>query len=203
MKMEEELRLRASQGDLEAQYDLAFYYYKKGDYQNTVAWFERIIVNPNHPFYRKSVNFLAELCEYGNYPNISEEENIDKAVLLYSRVCCYPENNFFARFHLSLIYCENRYLKYSPYDGKQMLEYVIDELIEDDGNDEYFKPVECLRIAYIYLRKDIIEDIRKAKEYLEKAIRRCREVEERQFMEEEAVRAWRTYEERGYGQLKI
>jgi len=175
-KMEEEvLKQRALQGDPEAEYELAFYYYQRGDYPNTVRWFGKIIANQSHPYYREAVCNLAEIYEYVKCPGISEEESIDRAVRMYSSM-----NSFFAKFHLSLIYCEDKYGKYNPVEVKKMLETGIKKLISDDGNDEYLKQIECFRIGIIYYKGKINvnkratdEELQKSMEYLNKTIARC------------------------------
>ena len=165
--MEEEvLKSRVKQGDPEAEYDLAFFYYQRGKYQETVKCFEEIICKPNHPRYRQSVNNLAEICEYDKYPGRSEEKNLDEAVRLFNIAIA----SWFAKFHLSLIYSENKYDKYNPIEGKKMLDDALTKLVHDDGNDNYLRQIECLRIGKIYRN---VNDIRRAKDYLQKAMDRC------------------------------
>jgi len=61
----EELKRRAMQGDEESQYQLAFEYWDQGDYPNVVACFEKIVANPRHSRYGKSVSSLAQIHEGG------------------------------------------------------------------------------------------------------------------------------------------
>ena len=78
------------------------------------------------------------------------------------------------------MYCEGEGAKHKPVEGKRLIERSIQELIDDSGNDDYFKQIECYRIGIVYFlgstnadKRPTKADLQKAMEYLSKCAARC------------------------------
>jgi len=153
---ESELQRIANQGDLEAEYELAYRYMTSGDFNNALIWYKRIANNPNHPRHRYGVTGAAEI--------LAATGNKQEAMSLLETVTDNP-NAIVAKLALGMLYSEAGRID----EGIDLINYSIDKIIEIEGNDSYLKQIECYKIAIAY---EGAQYFTKAITFYEKAIDR-------------------------------
>ncbi|MDR2590325.1 MAG: hypothetical protein LBC71_05005 [Oscillospiraceae bacterium] len=152
-----EVQRLANNGDMEAEYELAYRYMTSGDFQNALIWYTKIANNPNHPRYRYGITGSAEIHEANG--------NTQEAIKLLEKTACFPDA-IVAKLALGLLYSKVGRID----EGIELIEYAIDKIIEIEGNDDYLKQIECYKIAVAY---EGAQYFTKSTRYYNKAIDRC------------------------------
>jgi len=159
MSMEQVTKM-ASQGDHEAQYEVAYRCMSSGDYQNAINCFKKIVDDPNHPRNINAINFLAEIYAANGSPYTNKKE----AIRLYESIMNMPRS-IIGRLNLGLLYCEEGRI----HEGLPLFEGSINKIIEMDGNDNYLSQILCYKIAVAY---EGAQHFTKSTNYYNKAIDR-------------------------------
>ena len=163
-----ELEKLAVQGDNEAEYQLAMRhyetalrYYKDSDVQNAINRLNRIISNDNHPRRVSAIRFLAQMYAANGTPYTNKSE----AIRLFEIIKNVP-TAVLARLGLGLLYSEKGRID----EGLALIESAVNQLISEDGNDDYLKQIECYKIGVAY---EGAQCFSLAVKYYNKAINRC------------------------------
>ena len=157
----EELMRLVNQGDIEAEYEVAMRYYANADWQNANNWLNKVIANENHPRRVASISYLAQLYDANGSPYANKKE----AIRLFESIMDVP-TAVIARLNLGFLYCEENRIN----EGLVLIEGAVKQLIQEDGNDEYLKQIECYKIGVAYEGAQCFD---LAIDYYRKAIARC------------------------------
>ena len=138
--LDELLRL-VDQGDIEAEYQVAMRYCANADWQSANNWLNKVIANKNHPRRVASISYLAQLYAANGSPYTNKKE----AIRLFESIMDVP-TAVIARLNLGFLYCEENRV----HEGLNLIEGAVKQLIQEDGNDEYLKQIECYKIGVAY-----------------------------------------------------
>jgi TPR repeat protein len=166
-----ELQRLASSGDREAYYWLGDDYYKRGDYQNTAVWWEKVVkeLPSSHECFKRAACNLSLLHQ----DKLISQADDNEAIRLYELV---PNLGPISILALGLLYCEVQGQKHDVSKGIGLVEKAIQSLIKEDGDDEYLKYAECFRIARMYYKEvgntQNVKYLEKAFSYAAKTVKR-------------------------------
>ena len=156
-----QLQRLASQGDSEAEFLAAQWYFENMDWGNAINSFNKIIDNTNHPQRVTAIGRLAQIYVTNGSPFADKKE----AVRLYEMIKDVP-TAVLARLNLGFLYSETGRID----EGIDLIETALKQIIVEDGNDDYLKQIECYKIAVAY---EGAQCFSLAVQYYNKAIARC------------------------------
>ena len=147
--------------DHAAWYWLGMSFFERQDFINAARWLEKTMNDPGNEWAGKATLNLGLLHVGNMLPNASKDE----ALRLFEK----NPNGVMSRLNAGFLYFNGTETKHNPAKGKELVESAINQLIKDDGNDNYLSQSECWDIGWMYYK----ENNPKAYKWFEKSIARC------------------------------